>query len=599
MSQSMTNPLNNIAELAQLINSGTSYDETLKSIVYAVCRHTHWSMSAILSMDLNKNKVIARARFDTYIDKQNDIPSEWPLASSPTTDVVRAHQPLVIENMQLSEKYIDHRNDAIKRNYFTVVVLPLEASDQYNNPMALSVFSRKVIEVDSNELSFLSTLSNLAAIAVKQMLYLQREQARTEQLQATIGHSASLMDLALSDSPILRILEAAEALLQHPVILVDSMQQLIFLGSPPAMLRLTHKQWQESIQERQHQQILEAVRDTQQDSEHKQMTLTLPNKTQTHCAIEMLVIDKEIVGALLLLDIEGQQDPFQGLMTEQTQFALRALMMRNFIKFQSETDSLTDLYQQLITQNWRNSDDFIARAQHKGVRLDQPNHLYSICIDDHSGYQTIAELLHSRHQQVASQINKVFEQATCIIYEDFYLVSFPVSSCLSHAQLLSRLNTLEKSLRWIFNTGLTITTGQPCIQLTDYALSWRSHKRLIQLGRQFNRHGILNEESFGAYAILFAATNQSVVSEFINKSLMKIEQYDKKHKNKLLDTLAAFLNNNCRYQQSADVLDIHVTTLRYRVERIEELFNIDFDDADQRFGLDLALRLRHMTGSAV
>jgi DNA-binding PucR family transcriptional regulator len=61
-----------------------------------------------------------------------------------------------------------------------------------------------------------------------------------------------------------------------------------------------------------------------------------------------------------------------------------------------------------------------------------------------------------------------------------------------------------------------------------------------------------------------------------------------------LATVEKFTHCNYRLQRCADAMGIHVTTLRYRLERVRELFGIDLDDADQRFTLQLALRIRSL-----
>ena len=38
-------------------------------------------------------------------------------------------------------------------------------------------------------------------------------------------------------------------------------------------------------------------------------------------------------------------------------------------------------------------------------------------------------------------------------------------------------------------------------------------------------------------------------------------------------------------------LGLHVTTLRYRLTRLRELFGIDIDTPERRFALELAIRL--------
>jgi purine catabolism regulator len=45
-------------------------------------------------------------------------------------------------------------------------------------------------------------------------------------------------------------------------------------------------------------------------------------------------------------------------------------------------------------------------------------------------------------------------------------------------------------------------------------------------------------------------------------------------------------------------MGIHVSTLRYRLDRLHELFGIDFGHSDSVFGLTLALRLRELQSEA-
>jgi len=51
-------------------------------------------------------------------------------------------------------------------------------------------------------------------------------------------------------------------------------------------------------------------------------------------------------------------------------------------------------------------------------------------------------------------------------------------------------------------------------------------------------------------------------------------------------------------QESARRLHIHVSTLRYRLERIRSLLGVDVSDEDARFELSLALRLHRLRSSS-
>ena len=51
------------------------------------------------------------------------------------------------------------------------------------------------------------------------------------------------------------------------------------------------------------------------------------------------------------------------------------------------------------------------------------------------------------------------------------------------------------------------------------------------------------------------------------------------------------MRDGCWALACADAMGLHVTTLRYRLSRIQALFGIDPETADKRFAIELAIRL--------
>jgi purine catabolism regulator len=93
-----------------------------------------------------------------------------------------------------------------------------------------------------------------------------------------------------------------------------------------------------------------------------------------------------------------------------------------------------------------------------------------------------------------------------------------------------------------------------------------------------------------------SALDHSVASDFVETTLGQLEAHDRDGGTELLRTVATFIDQGCRYQATAESLDIHVSTLRYRLQRLHKLFGLDADDPETRFALSLALRLRSVLG---
>jgi DNA-binding PucR family transcriptional regulator len=62
-------------------------------------------------------------------------------------------------------------------------------------------------------------------------------------------------------------------------------------------------------------------------------------------------------------------------------------------------------------------------------------------------------------------------------------------------------------------------------------------------------------------------------------------------RSRLTETLRIWLAEQGRLGRVAERLDVHPQTARYRLARLRELFGDALDDPDQRFWLELALRL--------
>ncbi len=64
-----------------------------------------------------------------------------------------------------------------------------------------------------------------------------------------------------------------------------------------------------------------------------------------------------------------------------------------------------------------------------------------------------------------------------------------------------------------------------------------------------------------------------------------------KHNPDLLPTLDVYLRNTCRLHEAAKALVIHPHTLRYRIDRIEEILGHSLDDPAWREEAQLALAI--------
>ena len=74
-----------------------------------------------------------------------------------------------------------------------------------------------------------------------------------------------------------------------------------------------------------------------------------------------------------------------------------------------------------------------------------------------------------------------------------------------------------------------------------------------------------------------AETRNNMIKFSINV-LKNILNYDKENQNNYFETLKRYLYNNCNTNETAKELFIHRHTLTYRLDKISQLFNVDFEN---------------------
>ena len=66
----------------------------------------------------------------------------------------------------------------------------------------------------------------------------------------------------------------------------------------------------------------------------------------------------------------------------------------------------------------------------------------------------------------------------------------------------------------------------------------------------------------------------------------------------LLDTLYCYLKHNCSLAATADAMDIHINTLKYRMNKIRDLIHFDLNNYESRMAFLVSCDIRQAAGAA-
>lgn len=103
-------------------------------------------------------------------------------------------------------------------------------------------------------------------------------------------------------------------------------------------------------------------------------------------------------------------------------------------------------------------------------------------------------------------------------------------------------------------------------------------------------------DELGIIRFLMSGTEKGDLGEFVHGVVGPLVEADNKRNGALLETLRAYLSEDCSQQMAAAAIHVHHKTLRYRLNRIEELTDLDLKTHEGRMHADLALKIFDVMG---
>lgn len=173
------------------------------------------------------------------------------------------------------------------------------------------------------------------------------------------------------------------------------------------------------------------------------------------------------------------------------------------------------------------------------------------------------------------------------------LVFWPVDDPKSGRSLKTVAHELAERIQ-ATNPGarVVIGIGRPGVGPANWRQSQMQARESWRLGKEWESSPVTYFGDLGLYQLLAGLGGSAEAARFYRKTLGKLISHDDSRNAELVQTLDAFFACHGNLSQTATRLHIHRNTLTYRLEQIAQITQLDLDDADARFSLQLALKLR-------
>lgn len=566
--------LQRVQAIARTVNSNLELDTILRTIVETVCRHG-WQAAMIAILDEQQQEV-------SFVAVHGTGPAPamgtWPVAASLTPRVVRAGRYLTIDDAWQLDEYPAVQQSARTDGYRSLIIAPLGVEGE---TAALWLCSQEQRCFSARELAFAAAIADQAGLAIRNARLYHRERQTVQTLERIISFHKQLTQMVLAGRGLPSMAQTVAALLGNPVLVEDRLGRPLASSQPGVAAKGAGPP----------QPAAEPVPPPLPERPTLTSRRGADGLVYT-CVCTGIVAGQEPLGRLTLWQTRRAVDEVDLLLVEQVAQALALELMKERIRLQVELRLTSDFVGELISGRYPSQEELLRRAAMLGVDLGRPVRLIvTLLFLGEAGRPQGRHMLLSRPEvveQIASRVGRRYPGALVVSHADHLVLLAPEAI---DARELVRSVTQEVHSSHP-NVQVANGTGRVCTAPEDYR---PAYQEALQAAEAAGPLGLLDElvsiDKLGAYGLLLRGNDPEQLRAFVRRQLGELIPYGEKHGSTLLDTLDTYLRCNCNLRDTARRLYVHVSTMRYRLERIAAITGLDLENPDARFNVEMALRI--------
>ena len=597
--------VNRLELIADEVNVRDSVDAVMESIVTAVIKHTPWTLCWVAMIDIEAASVLHDYHAGAYDPEYRFEFDTWDLRDTISLRVARTGEVFAIEdiNEYPDFPYLKEAHEAAGIVSALYLSIPFE---QESRSVVLNVNLPHSHSFSPAEISLARGIATFAAIAFRNVLAKDRaieaeaaERTMLAELNAAIlQKNASLEQLSAAQVRLLRLqTEGADVptlcaevsdLMGMPMLLLDPFyQQLGFAGlSADDADRLG--------------ELIARRRGGQADRPDPRPTLV---RFDTRTVLVTNVVEDGARVATILLELVDAATPSPTAMQvlELARVHVSLMVMRFRASFETEARFAREFIDALASGSSN-----LSISQHAGllgVRLQSTSQVMLAQIGGltsvmpRRSFDELAQFVASRLRQ--SGISLV---AAPTGESELMIVLTNVNPWGSERVTKTLRRAVAEGTRLMDRTaeGITVAVGigGGFSGIDGLRRSHYEATRALQITLTSGHvDGELSFDDAGTYAVL-ASTPLEDRQLFIQRYLKPLLDYDRMHGGAFFTTLQIYFEVIGNVPRTAERLFLHVSTVRYRLRRIEELAGISLEDEEDRLRLQLCLRFARLSESA-
>ena len=291
---------------------------------------------------------------------------------------------------------------------------------------------------------------------------------------------------------------------------------------------------------------------------------------------------------------------------EHASTVLKLNIQKEISNHQIEQKYRDEFIQDLLLNNIRTVEEANNRAALYGWKMDKGLVCLIIDIDNFKGRFLSLENTKGLEEErdnvfrlITVKMKKSFYKSFYTNYSDsiVFLIESDVNPIEDFFKKLERVSgEIRNEVRENSDFTVTVGIGSYKKSVTDIYISFIEAQKSVRIGRTiYDKDNTHIYSHLGVYKMLYDISLEDEASSFCNQYLKKLIDYDKENNGEYLETLGCLVKNDWNLKKTAEDMFIHYNTMKYRFSKIIEIVNLDLNNREDKFKIELCLKLMNMS----
>ncbi|WP_316568167.1 PucR family transcriptional regulator ligand-binding domain-containing protein [Neobacillus sp. YIM B06451] len=256
-----------------------------------------------------------------------------------------------------------------------------------------------------------------------------------------------------------------------------------------------------------------------------------------------------------------------------------------------------NFFDELIEMRINSEEEILSRGNYYGLKENMDN-ICMICTIDQKGqnYESlqlyekkVGELYNSIYDQLEDEIVHNNIEAILFTKEKYFvmILQFPKFGETDLNNLTRFIENCQTNLQ--VDYSISFGVSNPVFSIKDISTAYHEAVEALMTGYEMNKLGFINFYKPKELEELLSAVPKKDLKALYENTLKSLAYPKTKEEQELVKTIQVYLDSQCEISETSRRLYIHRNTVKYRIEKTEEMLNCSFRDPADSLRIRVAL----------